>query len=79
MTGEREDHQVMWVQLTRNVICKNTAGRIVGLTSIKTLTVTFRVGELDIDKVDLQLLLSLDTNQEGRTTTSGDNLRRIMD
>ena len=51
---------------------------IVELTSIKTLTVTFRVGELDIDKVNLQLLLGLDTDQEGRTTTSGDNFVGVV-
>ena len=51
---------------------------IVGLTSIKTLTIAFRVGELDIDKVNLQLLLSLDTDQKGRTTTSSDNFVGVV-
>lgn len=31
-------------------------------------------GELDIDKVDLELPVGLDTNEQGRTSSSGNDL-----
>lgn len=42
------------------------------------LSLDSHVGELDVDKIDLELLLSLDTDQQRRTLSGGDNLVREM-
>lgn len=43
------------------------------LTRIKRLFIIPNAGEFDINKVNLELLLSLDPNEQRRTTASSDN------
>ena len=48
------------------------------LTGIQALLLALGAGKLDIDEINLELLLGLDTDQERRTTTGGDNFVRIV-
>lgn len=50
----------------------------VQLTSIETLVFALGVSEFNIDEIDLELLLCLDTNQERRSTTSEDDFVGVM-
>ena len=47
-------------------------------TSVVALGLGFGTSKLDIDEVNLELLLGIDTNQERTTTAGGDNFVRIV-
>ena len=47
-------------------------------TSVVALGLGFGTSKLDIDEINLELLLGLDTDKERRTTTGGDALVGIM-
>src|SRR6266404_2865958 len=48
------------------------------LTGIDNLLIRLLASEFDIDEVDLEFLVCLDTNQERRTTASGDHFIGVM-
>lgn len=72
-------HELAAVRVGRRGDAEEAVGRTGRRTLLERLVGVGRTRELDVDKVNLELLLRLDTDQDRRTTTRDDNLIRVVD
>lgn len=73
-TGLRAEELVVGVGDGERARARGVGARRSKETSIAETRLFNSTTELDVNKVDLELLLGLDTDQKGRTSTSNDNL-----